>query len=270
MKNTRTLTVVTALGLSVCSSAFAQGRPNGGQGQLPGDAQQQPKDAAFAVTHIAEAYPKIAPFDVNKDGLFDADERRALGQAMRDGKVERPASRNPEGNDLAHPGVIIQRIVGLYRAAFSFDADKDGLLSAGELAALKSAIEKGEVKRPGDAQQQPKDATSAVTHIAEVYPKIAAFDTNKDGIFDGDERRALGQAMSDGKVEGPANRNPEGDEPPHLGVIIQRIASLYGVAFAFDANKDGSLSESELAALKSAIEKGEVKRPGVPNGGSPS
>lgn len=141
MKNLKTIAVATALGLAVCPSASAQGRSGG--------AQQAPKDAAAAVAHIAEAYPKIAPFDANKDGQFDGGERRALGQAMFDGKVEGPANRDPEGDQPAHPGIIIQRIAGLYRAAFSFDADKDGSLNEGEQAALKSAIEKGEVQRPG-------------------------------------------------------------------------------------------------------------------------
>jgi hypothetical protein len=141
MKNIKTFAVVTALGLAVCSSAIAQGRP--------GCAQQAPKDAAAAVAHITEAYPKIAPFDANKDGQFDGDERLALGQAMRDGKVEGPVNRNPEGDQAAHPGIIIQRIASLYGIAFSFDADEDGALNEAEQAALKSAIEKGEVKRPG-------------------------------------------------------------------------------------------------------------------------
>jgi hypothetical protein len=149
MKTIKTLAVVAALGLGVCSSVSAQGGPAGGKGQRPSGTQQRPKDAATAVAHIAEAYPKIAPFDVNEDGLFDGDERRALGQAMRDGKVEGPPNRNPEGEQAAHPGIVIQRIAGLYGVALSFDADKDGLLDEDEQAALKSAIESGEVKRPG-------------------------------------------------------------------------------------------------------------------------
>lgn len=149
MKNIKTIAVVTALGLAVCSSAIAQGRPGGDKGQRPVGAQQPPKDATAAVAHITEAYPKIAPFDVNADGQFDRDERLALGQAMRDGKVEGPANRNPGGNQAAHPGIIIQRIASLYGIAFSFDKDEDDTLNEAEQAALKSAIEKGEVKRPG-------------------------------------------------------------------------------------------------------------------------
>lgn len=141
MKNMKTIAVVSALGLAVCSFANAQGRPGG--------AQQPPKDAAAAVAHIAEAYPKIAPFDVNADGQFDEDERFALGQAIAEGKVEEPANRNPEGDEASHPGIIIQRIASLYRIAFSFDKDGDDTLNEAEQAALKSAIEKGEVKRPG-------------------------------------------------------------------------------------------------------------------------
>ena len=37
----------------------------------------------------------------------------------------------------------------------------------------------------------------------------------------------------------------------------------------FDADEDGVLNEAEQAALKSAIEKGEVKRPGGPGVGRP-
>lgn len=149
MKNIKTFAVVTALGLAACTSAIAQGRPAGGKGQGPAGAQQPPKDAAAAVAHIAEAYPKIAPFDTNNDGQFDGDERLALGQAMRDGTVEGPVYRNPEGEQAAHPGIIIQRIASLYGVGYRFDADEDGTLNEAEQAALKSAIEKGEVKRPG-------------------------------------------------------------------------------------------------------------------------
>ncbi len=141
MKNLKTFAVATVLGLAACSSAIAQGRPGG--------APQPSKDAAAAVAHIAEAYPKIAPFDANKDGQFDGDERIALGQSMRDGKVEGPANRNPGGEQAAHPGIIIQRIASLYGVAYWFDANEDGALNEAEQAALKSAIEKGEVKRPG-------------------------------------------------------------------------------------------------------------------------
>lgn len=140
MKHIKKIAFVSALGLAVCSSAFAQGRPDG--------APQPPKDAALVVAQIVEAYPKIAPFDVNMDGQLDGAERRALGQAMRDGTVEGPATRNPEGDQAAHPGIIIQRIASLYSIAFTFDADEDDTLNEVEQAALKSAIEKGEVKRP--------------------------------------------------------------------------------------------------------------------------
>ena len=155
MNNIKTLTVVTAFGLAVCSLAFAQGRPGDGQGKRPAGAQQAPKDAAAAVAHIAEVYPKIAPFDANKDGQFDGDERLALGAAMRDRKVEGPANRNPEGDQPAHPGIIIQRIASLYGVAYWFDADEDGALNDAERAALKNAIEKGQVKRPGLTDGRP-------------------------------------------------------------------------------------------------------------------
>ncbi len=141
MKNKKTIALATALGLAVCPSAFAEGRPGG--------AQQPPKDAATAVANIVEAYPKIAPFDVNADGQLDKDERKALGEAMRDGAFVGLPNRPPNGNQAGPPDFIIERIAGLYGIGFSFDANEDDSLSEVEQVALKSALEKGEVKLPG-------------------------------------------------------------------------------------------------------------------------
>jgi hypothetical protein len=153
MKNLKTLALVTALGLAVCSSAFAQGRPGGTRGQSQPSAQppfDKRSAGSAAVMHIAEAFPKVAPFDANKDGQLDGVERRALGQAMFDGKVEAPKHQTlPEGVEPPHPGVIIHRIASLYCVAFPFDVDNNGKLNVGEQAALMRAIENGDVQRPG-------------------------------------------------------------------------------------------------------------------------
>ena len=150
MQNIKALAAMTALGLAVCSSGLAQGRPGGGRDQRPSDPPQHPGDAAAAVTHIAHVYPMIAAFDANQDGQLDAGERHALGQAMLDGTVEAPNHRTPpEGVELPHPGVIIRSIAMMYRVASSFDADRNGSLSEDEQAALKGAIENGKVQRPG-------------------------------------------------------------------------------------------------------------------------
>ena len=142
----KTHVIASALGLAVCGSALGQDRPGGARDQAP----RQPGDAASATAHIAEAYANVAPFDVNRDGLLDEGELRDLGQAMLAGEVQEPKHRiQPEGDEPAHPGIIIRRIVGLYRVAFSFDKDKDGLLSETERDALTGAIENGEVRRPG-------------------------------------------------------------------------------------------------------------------------
>lgn len=153
MKNLKTLALVTALGLAVCSAAFAQGRPGGTRGQSQPSsrpASDMRSASAAAVTHIAEAFPKVAPFDANNDGQLDGVERRALGQAMFDGMVEAPTHQTlPEGVEPPHPGIIIHRIASLYCVAFQFDVDNNGKLNVDEQAALKSAIENGDVQRPG-------------------------------------------------------------------------------------------------------------------------
>jgi hypothetical protein len=53
-------------------------------------------------------------------------------------------------------------------------------------------------------------------------------------------------------------------------MILHRLAGMYARVAPYDANHDSSLDETEPAALRSAIEKGELRRPGGPHGGPKS
>jgi len=157
MKHITSLAVVAALGLSICSSALAQGRPGGARGQRPANAQPPagaPTDAAAAVGHLTEAFAKVAPFDVNKDGQLDATEKEALARAIADGTVQAPAHRTPPAGVAPSAEQILNRIAGMYALVAPYDANHDGVLSETEQAALKSAIEKGELSRPGGPRGQ--------------------------------------------------------------------------------------------------------------------
>lgn len=160
MKNITTLAVAAVLGLALCSSAIAQGRPGGARGQRPPNAQppagapQHPTDAAPAVGHLTEAFAKVAPFDANKDGQLDATEKESLAKAMVEGTVQAPAHRTPPAGVKPTAEMILNRIAGMYALVAPYDANHDGALNDSEKSVLKAAIESGELPRPGGPRGQ--------------------------------------------------------------------------------------------------------------------
>lgn len=115
-----------------------------------------------------------------------------------------------------------------------------------------------------DAAQHHGDPASMVKHLTEVFPQVSAFDVNKDGKLDDTEKQALGKAIADGKLQLPTHTPPEG-EKPDPEKMLNHIAEMYSWVATFDVNKDGKLDETEQAALKRAIEKGEF----APHGAHP-
>lgn len=152
MKTSQIILTVTVL-LAAVATTFAQGRPGGARGQRPGN-PNHPTDAAPAVTHLAEAYPKVAPFDANKDGQLDAVEKEALAKAIADGTVQAPAHRSPPAGVTPDAAMILNRIAAMYAQVAPYDADHDGALSDSEQTALKADIESGKLGRPGGPRGQ--------------------------------------------------------------------------------------------------------------------
>lgn len=138
MKNFNTLAVVAAAGLVACSLAIAQVHDENTSGH---DSQPHGDPAAVAA-HLAEFFPKIAAFDVNKNGKLDDKEKESLAKAIADGKIELPAHM-PHGD---RPSIekMINHICEVYPLVVRYDANHDGVLDESEQAALKTAIEKGE------------------------------------------------------------------------------------------------------------------------------
>ena len=101
------------------------------------------------------------------------------------------------------------------------------------------------------------DPASMVQHFSQFFPRIAAFDINKDGKLDATEREALARAITDGTLQLPAHTPPNGIKPT-TEMMVEHIAELYAGVWNYDANHDGELDATEQAALKSAIEKGEL------------
>jgi hypothetical protein len=140
MKNFKTLAAVVAGGLVVCGLAFAQVHDGNGSGH---DSQHHSDPAALA-THLAEFFPKIAAFDVDKNGKLDDKEKESLRKAIADGTIELPAHTSPHG-EKPNVEMMVNHICEVYPQVARYDANHDGVLDETEQAALKSAIEKGEL-----------------------------------------------------------------------------------------------------------------------------
>jgi hypothetical protein len=102
------------------------------------------------------------------------------------------------------------------------------------------------------------DPASMAAHLAQFFPKIATFDTDKNFQLDEQEKESLGKAIADGTVEFPAGHMPPHGDKPDVAMMVDHIGEVYPQVARYDANHDRVLDETEQAALKSAIEKGEL------------
>lgn len=111
------------------------------------------------------------------------------------------------------------------------------------------------------------DPAMIVQHTSEAYAKIATYDANSDGILDEQEKAALADAVKDGTIAAPVRPDMDPERTPNPERVLQHVTRLYSTGYSYDTNKDGALDETEQAALKTAIENGELPPPGGPRGG---
>lgn len=155
MKTIQRILVLAVLGLATNSIVNAQGRPGGPRGEGPGagqhsdDARPPRPEPAKAAEHLAEAFTTIAPFDENKDGKLDDAESAAVEKAITDGSIKPPTRRTPPAGGKPDANRMIRRLSEIFGQVVVFDVNKDGKLDTAEQAALKQAIENGEVRGPG-------------------------------------------------------------------------------------------------------------------------
>ena len=157
MKTLQRILIIVALGLATSSVVNAQGRPGGQRGEGPGGGNGQRPDGARpprpepakVVEHLAEAFALIAPFDVNKDGTLDDAEKATITQAITDGAIKPPTHRTPPAGAKPDSSRMLGRLSEMFGQVVVFDVNKDGKLDDAEQAALKQAIENGDVRGPG-------------------------------------------------------------------------------------------------------------------------
>lgn len=161
----------------------------------------------------------VAKFDANKDGRLDAAEREAARAAKKE-EALKGGGRNPMFQ-------MPPEIVAMY------DKDQDGQLNDQESAAANDGIR----IKWAEAQKE--------------------YDTNGDGSLDDAEREKLGEAIASGKVKGlPRMFGGMMRRPPGGG---RGGRGMFGGAGAgespltkYDTDKDGRLSDGELAAARKA------------------
>jgi anti-sigma28 factor (negative regulator of flagellin synthesis) len=100
-------------------------------------------DPAAMASHLAQFFPKIAAFDVDKNGKLDDKEKESLRKAIADGTIELPA-HSPHG-EKPNVEMMVNHICEVYPQVARYDANHNGVLDETEQAELKSAIEKGEL-----------------------------------------------------------------------------------------------------------------------------
>ena len=146
---------------------------------------------------------------------------------------------------------------------------------------------------PGGGGERPAPPAPAevATHLAERYAALAAFDADKNGKLDTAEQEKIAAAIEDGSLEmgPPGGGRPGGPRPGGEGgkggkggeggrggrppgkMVAAQSAKLYESLVPFDADKNGSLDQTEQAAVAKAIEDGSLKlpRPGGRGPGGP-
>ncbi len=237
--NTRMKTVARGAGAVALALAFggavavmqdrgpADGRRPGSPGRSPlVNAIDTDHDGTISAAEISQAPEALKTLDRNADGQLTAEELRpAFGP--RAGRPDGPGARRGDdaearGDSAAGPGDD-----DLVSRLMAFDANKDGALSRAELPARMQGL-------------------------------FARADANKDDVLTTDELKAT--AGADQGARGPAGlRGGRGPGGRDGGPEFRRMDPL---AAAIDADRDGTLSASEVAGASQALAALDTNRDG--------
>ncbi|MCX6874130.1 MAG: EF-hand domain-containing protein [Verrucomicrobia bacterium] len=173
----------------------------------------------------------LKPYDLNNDGKLSVEERQAYEKALRDARPHRPGITNPwdtngdgvlsdDEKQAARDAIAAKMLEERTRRFDELDVDKDGLLTATEL--------------------------QKIPHLdpARIADMIAHLDTDGDGMISKAEFLA---AMT--PVEPPLPGFPLPQPLPALTIPAPPLLA------AFDTNNDRQLSEAEVAAMLTALDK---------------
>ena len=141
MKNITKITAAALIAFGTCAIAIARVHLSGGHGPFP-------SGEAF-VTHLVEAYPRFAAFDLDKNGRFDEVEMQFVAKALANGSLQIP-SHNALHGTMPSPESMVSHIGEMYTQFALFDRNHDGKFDASEQEALKVAFDSGNLSFPGE------------------------------------------------------------------------------------------------------------------------
>jgi Ca2+-binding EF-hand superfamily protein len=194
-------------------------------------AQTPPPRQPFGSGELPEF---LKPYDLDNDGKLSVEERQAFEKACREARPPRPGAKNPwdtnndgvlsEEEKQAARDAIAAKIVEERTKRFNeLDADQDGMLTAEELKAIPRITEE---------------------MIARM---IAHLDTDKDGSISLDEFTAVLKPVLPPVPPYPLPQ-PLPRPLPFGGIFCPRILA------AFDVDKNGRLSATEIADMMTALD----------------
>lgn len=117
------------------------------------------------------------------------------------------------------------------------------------------------------AQEEEKpafDATPLAVHLGSVYAVVSPYDSDKDGELDKTETKALKNAISEGNIELPTPHMIEMKVKPPVEIQAGMASGIFEIVAKYDADKNGTLDDAEVAELAAAIESGELPLPPPP------
>lgn len=172
-------------------------------------------------------------FDLDGDGNLDDSERTRAKEAMKQEKIELPATGTTATPD--NPKAKFRELLA------QFDKNKDGRLDEEErTAARKMASERG-FGPGGDVRAE----------------LLKRFDANGNGRLDDDERAAIPErlrkriAMMTGSAR--SERENVKKEQPLEDIVRAAVAGNPALLKKFDDDKDGTLNDREWAAARKAM-----------------
>jgi Ca2+-binding EF-hand superfamily protein len=214
--------------------------------------------SAFAAKADGKKAKLIAKYDKNGNGVIDGDEMEALRKdfaADKEGELK-AFDTNGDGKlddqEIAaiKPGANSKSKTAIKETVSKYDQNHNGVIDGDEQETMRkdyAANRDGELKQfdlnaDGKLDDQEIAAIKSVSKKEQLRQIIAKYDKNGNGMIDGDEKEAIRKDYA---------------------------AKKSGDLRQFDLNRDGTLDDSEIAAIPQKMEttKGGKATTGAKKGG---
>ena len=225
---------------------------------------------------MARFEERMMQFDVDGDGMLDADERDAMAQAMRDRMIER-FDADGDGVVSIEEQMAARREFMLNsrrgeRLRGEFDADGDGELNEQEQAAMDAELDRRDAERMADAVEKYDTDGDGVMSVEETLAMQeqqfedrrsrmdsfrVQFDEDGDGNLNADERVDAMSTMIDRRELSRFLRRYDTNGDKEVGVSdYERFTDAYGKQEPYgDVNGDGIFNMDDVVMFRDMTER---------------